>query len=253
AAEAARGAGVELRGVGRREGAAGVSVGALADAGGRGGDGGVPGVGAGGERHGPDDQRRWRVRHALVTLPPLLSKRHGCHVVDQQKRPSVYLLERCQELGRVLDFFLAPHQGQTPGLDERLVVFLSQIGFWEWELDNLVYAFTSFAERARAWEHESGVGIANELRGRGILIRLTAVKGFKARRQARAERVRRVVAPAQELNVVIDLWNRLLDACEARVLAPAEERQGAVGAGAQVLPDLSRCRKEPLPAEEVLA
>ena len=84
-------------------------------------------------------------------------------MVDQQKRPSVYFLERCQELGRVLDFFLAPQQGQSPGLNERLVVFLSQISFWEWELDNLIYAFTSFAERARAWEHEGGVGIANEL------------------------------------------------------------------------------------------
>jgi hypothetical protein len=68
---------------------------------------------------------------------------------NREKRPSVYLVERSQELGRVLYFFLAPHEGRTPGLDERLVVFLAQLGFWEWELDNLIYAFTTFAERMR--------------------------------------------------------------------------------------------------------
>jgi hypothetical protein len=169
---------------------------------------------------------------------------------DQQKRPSVYLQERCQGLGRVLDFFLAPHQGQSPGLDERLVIFLSQIGFWEWELDNLIYAFTSFAERARAWEHQSGLGMANELQSRGILVRLPAVKDLKAKRQDRAQRVRWVVAPAEELNKVLFLWNSLLAACEQRVLVPAEERERALALGAQVFPNLSRFRKTLLPVEK---
>jgi hypothetical protein len=165
-------------------------------------------------------------------------------MVDQQKRPSVYLLERCRELGRVMDFFLAPNQGRTPGLNERLIVFLSQLDFWQWELDNLVYAFTTFSERACAWEHESGIGIANELRTRGILVEVAAVKDLKRKRQARAERQWRVVAPVQELNAVIALWNQVLDACEDRVLVPLEERQRAIALGAQVLPDLSGFRKE---------
>jgi hypothetical protein len=171
-------------------------------------------------------------------------------MADQQKRPSVYLVERCQELGRVLDFFLAPHQGQTPALDERLVVFLAQIGFWEWELDNLSYAFTSFAERSTAWEHESGYGIANELKARGILVRLSAVKDFRDKRVARAERRRRVVAPTRELNRVIGIWNALLDACEERVLVPRADRERAVELGAQLLADLSRFRKAPLAVED---
>ena len=84
--------------------------------------------------------------------------------MDQNRRPSVYLQERAEDLGRVLDFFLAPHRGQAPGPKEILVVFLSQLGFWEWELDNLIYAFTTFRERATAWEHENGFGMANALR-----------------------------------------------------------------------------------------
>jgi hypothetical protein len=72
---------------------------------------------------------------------------------------------------------------------------------------------------------------------------------MKQKRQARAGRVRRVVAPVRELNAVIGLWNRLLDACEARVLAPPQEREEAARLGAQVLPDLSRYRKTPLATE----
>jgi hypothetical protein len=78
----------------------------------------------------------------------------GVPIVDQNRRPSLYLEERCEGLARVLDFFLAPHRSRAPGPKEMLIVFLSQLGFWEWELDNLIYAFTTFDERATAWEHE---------------------------------------------------------------------------------------------------
>jgi hypothetical protein len=167
--------------------------------------------------------------------------------MDQHKRPSVYLQERCAELGRVLDFFLVVHRGQMPGIDERLVVFLAQLGFWEWELDNLVFAFTTFAERARAWESDNGHALAEGLKARGLPVRFAAVKNVKGKRLARAERVRQVVAPVAELNRVIAMWNALLALCEERVLLPAEERAELAALGAGVLPDLSKYRRAPLP------
>jgi len=166
---------------------------------------------------------------------------HELHWLDPRRDGEQFF-----HLAQVLDFFLAPHRGQSPGIDEMLVVFLSQIGFWEWELDNLLYAFTPFDERSQAWDHENGIGIANALRTQGIWIRLTAVKGFKARRQARAGRRRAVFAPVDELNRVIGRWNQLLDLCEERVLVGPAERQEAVALGAQVLPDLCKFRKAPL-------
>src|ERR1700676_3777344 len=115
--------------------------------------------------------------------------------MDQNQRPSVYLQERAGNLAQVFDFFLAPHRGQSPAINEMLVVFLSQLGFWEWELDNLIYAFATFAERAKAWEHSKGYGVANALRTQGILVRLSAVKDLKSKRQARSGRRRGVLAP----------------------------------------------------------
>jgi hypothetical protein len=124
-----------------------------------------------------------------------------------------------------------------------LVVFLSQLGFWVWELDNLVYAFTTFKERATAWEHANGFGIANSLRTRGIWVQAAAVKDLKLKRQARSGRQRRVFAPVASLNKVIQQWNDLLGLCELRVLIPREERQEALQSGARLLPDLSKFRK----------
>ena len=167
--------------------------------------------------------------------------------MDQNRRPSIYLQERAEDLGRVLDFFTAPHRGQAPGAKEMLVVFLSQLGFWEWELDNLIYAFSTFDERATAWEHENGVGIANALRSKGIWIQLGAVKNLKLKRQARSGRQREVFAPVASLNRLISQWNDLLGLCEQWVLIPPAERDAAIQSGAQVMPDLSKFRKALLP------
>lgn len=163
-----------------------------------------------------------------------------------QHRPSVYLQERVAALAQVLDFFAAPHRGQSPGPKEMLVVFLSQVEFWEWELDNLIYAFKTFQERATAWEHENGFGIANALRTRGIWIQLSAVKDLKLKRQTRSGRGRGVFAPVVDLNKVIQRWNELLLLCEEKVLIPHEEREAALRGGAQLLMDLAKFRKLPL-------
>jgi hypothetical protein len=167
--------------------------------------------------------------------------------VDQNRRPSIYLQERAEDLARVLDFFTAPHRGQAPGSKEMLVVFLSQLGFWEWELDNLIYAFTTFEERATAWEHENGFGMANALRTKGIWVRTAAVRDLKVKRQARSGHKRGVFAPVASVNRVISQWNDMLRLCEEQILIPPEERQAAMESGAQLMPDLSKYRKAALP------
>jgi hypothetical protein len=163
--------------------------------------------------------------------------------MDQDRRPSIYLQERAEDLGRVLDFFTAPHRGQAPGSKEMLVIFLSQLGFWEWEVDNLIYAFTTFAERATAWEHENGFGIANALRTKGIWVQTAAVKNLKIKRQGRAGRRTGVSAPVASLNKVIAQWNDLLAVCEQRVLISVKEGDAALQSGAHLMADLSKFRK----------
>ena len=168
--------------------------------------------------------------------------------VDHNRRPSVYLQERAEEFGRVLEFFSAPHHGQGPGSKERLVVFLTQLGFWDWELENLIYAYSSFEERVTAWEHDNGFGLANALRTKGLWIRTTAVKDLKFKRQAREGKRREVFAPVPSLNNVIAQWNDLLTRCEEQVLITAEEREVAIQSGVDLVSDLEKYRKPLLPA-----
>jgi hypothetical protein len=163
--------------------------------------------------------------------------------MERAQRPSVYLEEKCDTLGHVLSFFCAEQTGFAQTRAEKLVVFLTQIDFWEWELDNLIYSFATFAERSKAWEHQNGYGMVNALRARGIPVRVGAVKDLKERRQSRSDKVRRVVSPTTRLNEVITQWNQVLELCEEKVLVPAEERQRDIELGAQFLPDLSRYRK----------
>jgi hypothetical protein len=163
--------------------------------------------------------------------------------MEREKRPSVYLEEKCHALSQVLDFFSAPPSALLQSLDEKLVVFLSQLEFWEWELDNLIYSFTTFVDRVKAWDQYSGRALVDSLKGRGIPVRVSAVKNLNEKRMARKERVRQVEAPAAQLNDVIEKWNNLLRACEQRVLVPEDERQRSIQLGAQFLPDLSRYRK----------
>ncbi len=66
-------------------------------------------------------------------------------------RPSVYLLNKCEAVDKVLDFFLATEGSYCRTLAEKRAVFLAQIDFWDWEIENLIFSFDSFMERVKAW------------------------------------------------------------------------------------------------------
>ena len=70
------------------------------------------------------------------------------HVNDerQARQTSFYLVRRAEALLGALRFFDAPQHGPR-----RLLQFLAQSDFWEWELDNLIYSFTNLAERQETW------------------------------------------------------------------------------------------------------
>lgn len=85
------------------------------------------------------------------------------------KRPSVYLEEKCEGLEKVLDFFLDRQGKLFKPADEKLLVFLHQLDFWDWEIDNLIFSFDNFEERSKAWETK---GLAEYLNNRfGILVK----------------------------------------------------------------------------------
>jgi hypothetical protein len=187
------------------------------------------------------------------TQPQLREKRAR---KKMKERPSVYLEEKCEGLEKVIDFFLSSKGGLLKPADEKLLVFLHQIDFWDWEIENLIFSFDNFEERSRAWETTGG--IAAYLNNRfGILVKNKTADRVELDRRYREVRRRykewwnpdaakknEVYAPWEKLVKVVDKWNQLITLCEERVLVAEKHRKTAADLGAQVLPNLDKFRKQ---------
>jgi hypothetical protein len=151
-----------------------------------------------------------------------------------KERPSQYLVEKCKTLDKVLEFFMGPDK-------ERRINFLAQIGFWEWEMDTLIYSVSSFEERSRAWAAASSTEDA--LRKQGILLRAGLVKSTRYDKQMREKYGVKVSAPVSQLNEVIGRWNELLDVCENTLMSKKLD-EAVENFGANVLTSLEKFRKK---------
>ncbi len=146
------------------------------------------------------------------------------------EKPSVYLIQKCDTLENALKFFLEKKTAYCRTLAEKRTVFLSQMNFWEWEIDNLIYSFESFAERSEAWE---SVGVmSHNLERMSIKIKDGIVDDLWGKRYQRnmspsrpvldkdgdiafqKNEAVKTVAPMERLQQVIETWNKLIDACE---------------------------------------
>lgn len=161
----------------------------------------------------------------------------------KHERPSVYLEEKCANMQRTLGFFLDGSHNRC--INEKLVTFLSQIDFWDWEIENMIFSFTNFEERSKAWE--SRQGFAEALRNEhGILLRRGIEGDWLWKRGWRSKATTEVYAPFGHLNEVIKRWNKLLRTCEERVLVNEDKLENYTKLGAQVAPNLDKYRKKEL-------
>jgi len=120
-------------------------------------------------------------------------------------RPSRYLIERIEAMERVIDFFATVSAGVA--LKEKQAVFLAQIDFWDWEMDNIVYACEQFRVRAQAWNVSHG-RLNDLLEGRGFLTKPRLVVRYPWHEP------KAVVAPFENLNRLVRAWNELLESAE---------------------------------------
>jgi hypothetical protein len=151
--------------------------------------------------------------------------------VHANERPSRFLKSRIESFAEALQFFVP--------MPQRQVAFPLQIDFWDWEMDEILYAVASFGEREKAWRLSGRT--ADELLGsQGILLRSKSRKSYGA-----AVQVTKVVAPLAELQSLVDQWNDLIGRCEG--LLDREEIEQTLLAGGKALADLSKYRKNLTP------
>lgn len=144
----------------------------------------------------------------------------------EKVRPSVYLSNKASTLNEALRFFDA---ADTQKLRvERHLCFLSQLDFWEWQVDDLIYSFDTFRKRSQDWE--STHSIADNLIRQGFLIKTKSLIQVRQKRNHPflTTKLPKVVAPEFLFKTVLETWNALLDAVENSVLKNPEDVENFV-------------------------
>jgi Cu2+-containing amine oxidase len=137
----------------------------------------------------------------------------------EEVRTSLYLVRRAEALLGTLKFFSNP-SGNPVG---RRLVFLAQVDFWEWEMENLIYSFTNFAERSLTWQ--SPEHVKEKLWALGVVADEKLSGRVRWRRGMwRVREEGRRVAPAELLAETVDAWNTLVDQAETHFIRPVREK-----------------------------
>jgi hypothetical protein len=157
-------------------------------------------------------------------------------------RPSVYLEDKCKTFETLLDYFLAEKGSFNKTVNEKLLAFLYQIDFWDWEIENLIFSFDNFEERSQAWQGSANSNVNAIWLRHGLPIKSNLVSFWKDY-SSRYYKGEKVVAPVKHLNKVIDKWNKLLDRCVDRVFMEEKTIQSAIEMKAQILPNLDKYKK----------
>ena len=124
------------------------------------------------------------------------------------ERNSLYLEKKAANLANALLFFIASSHHQRRA--DRLITFLDQIEFWDWEMDELLFSYANFAERSAAFntevpgEHaaDKGLFVRKPHRRVSPWASLTAVLENPNNRR----RIR-VVAPPDALAATVQVWH----------------------------------------------
>lgn len=160
-------------------------------------------------------------------------------------RNSSYLEQKALNLQTALKFFIGPHR------EERLLTFLDQIDFWDWEVEELCFSFQNFRERSEAFITTTpGERAASQ----GILVKRAKARDLQSDRRYTVSLEREygmratgrvpVVPPTDALADTLATWHEVLTAAEKAVMEPPTVVKNVERAGVtSYQKDLSRFRK----------
>ena len=93
------------------------------------------------------------------------------------EKNSLYLLNKCENLQKSLSFFSGGNY-QTPAKIRR-TIFLLQIDFWDWELEELIFSFKNFSERSYAWGEKNTWDCFELFKKNNIELRYDTLEEYK--------------------------------------------------------------------------
>lgn len=160
-------------------------------------------------------------------------------------RTSQYLLNRCNTLDKALQFFFGTKGDRTFSGKEKRIVFLLQIKYWDFEIDSLIFSFDTFKTRQSNWKESLELSL-NTL---PYILQKDVIKSAKNADYYREStwyfnKREDVVAPIQQLNILIEKWNNLIELCEKTLLDTKSKEKSEKYGFADIEYDLKKYKKE---------
>jgi len=128
-----------------------------------------------------------------------------------------------------LDFFIKRNASN--------LIFLAQIDFWDFEMDSLLFCFSSFKERSKIWENtetvESILYEKNLIPKRKILNDFVNDKSFQKKiiwknkgklGSFKVSKGQDVESPDRALKRCVEQWNKLIDRCQELLITDKSEK-----------------------------
>lgn len=147
-------------------------------------------------------------------------------------KKSKYLENKCENLSNTLNYFSSG--GYNFSENSKHLIFLSQIDFWDFEIDSLIFSFDNFKERSKAWNSEKN--IEKMLIEKDITVKPSILKNIKFDYGYNWKE--ETEAPYEDLERLIKKWNLLIGSCE-KLISNDLEKYNMTG-----LRDLNKYKKE---------
>lgn len=150
-------------------------------------------------------------------------------------RTSKYLEAKAHTLRSALLFFMDRDK------DERLMSFLDQIDFWDWEVDELLFSFNNFADRAKSFETTEPSQRAASF---GLMVNPKKAGNIQSdRRWDRRWDTSKMAAPTDSLGETLMVWHTLLTEAEALLVSDKVLEQAKNAGAVNVTNKLDKYRK----------
>ncbi len=156
-------------------------------------------------------------------------------------RVSQYLLTKIENLEQVIAFFSKSKW--------RRLVFLLQIDFWDWEMDEVIYSYDNFEKRKESWSipPDSLEATLRKLRyicDFDTLKQLAGANELFAKMSAEDGQTDTVVPPAEQMERLLQKWNDLLMLVQDTILDRKRAKQVNLSGGHAVT-NLRKYAKSP--------
>lgn len=167
-------------------------------------------------------------------------------------KESKYLVTKIEAFDLAFKFFST--RSARRGVDEKMMIFLANIDFWDWEIENLIYSVANFEDRSKAFETLDD--LLSGIMKKGFILKRSKLEDIKYTRRREKRYLQYfkcafknpVVAPVGLMNQVIEDWNEFLTRIEKRLMS--NTAKSFEDWGESMKANLSAYKKEKLEEEK---